>query len=288
MTICNLCGSTKCKAALSAVNTHGRHVVDIHDRFDYFRCQDCGNMFLTGVAVNADYYKRYYAGDYYGEARQESFSAKVEMWYSRHAVRARERLFSPFVTSPRGKPALLDIGCGSGSFLELLDSGRYEKYGIELNPEGVKASRAKGLNIFEGDLRTVDFGQTAFDVVTLWHVLEHVQEPLSFLKRIKAVKRTEGTVVISVPNTDGLGFRFGKQWWFHLDAPRHLFLPNRESMTRLLTAAGFQVEDVICQAWEYPLDLLWSVRHSPALCCIYPLYPLAKLLSRETLMFIAK
>ncbi|MDD4869458.1 MAG: class I SAM-dependent methyltransferase [Kiritimatiellae bacterium] len=202
-------------------------------------------------------------------------------------MQVRNRIIRRHAISDTPKISILDVGCGSGHFLELLDVEHYDKYGAEINPQGVRLCREKGLTVYDHDIRVTDFGNKTFNVITLWHVLEHVSSPVPFLKKIKEIKKRDGVVVISVPNTDSMGFKLGKQWWFHMDAPRHLFLPNINSMKMLANSADLQIVDVICPRFEFPLDLFWSVKKSPALCVVYPLYPLFKLLSRETLIYVA-
>jgi 2-polyprenyl-3-methyl-5-hydroxy-6-metoxy-1,4-benzoquinol methylase len=272
---------------LSPCNTHGRHVLDINEQFDYCRCLECGNVFISNVVVNERFLEKYYSCDYYNDDGNTVLE-KFAKLYSSFAVRTRNNIIRKYSRSGHNKLSVLDIGCGSGSFLEHLDAEQYEKYGVEINQQGIQLCQSKGIKVYDRDVRSVDFAGKTFDIVTLWHVLEHVNNPVSFTERIKAIKKTDGIIFVSIPNTDSLGFKLGKKWWFHLDAPRHLFLPNVVSMTKLINSAGLQIVDVFCPKFEFPLDLFWSVRKSPVLLAVYPLYPLFKLVSRETLVFILK
>ncbi len=288
MTACSICGSESHTLALSACNTHGRHILDSSERFDYYRCAQCDNVFVANIVADHHFQEKYYPQGYYDGSGKTSFFTKcAELYYGR-GVRIRERMIRKYAEPGAEKLSILDVGCGSGSFLELLNGGHYDKYGVDVNPEAIRLCRSKGLTVFDGDIREEDFGGKTFDVITLWHVLEHVSNPVGFMKRLGAIKKSNGIIVVSVPNTDSLGFRAGKEWWFHTDAPRHLFLPNAASMAKLVDSAGMQIVDTIHPKFEFPLDLFWSVRKSPLLLAVYPLYPLFKLFSRETLVFIVK
>lgn len=105
---------------------------------------------------------------------------------------------------------------------------------------------------------------------------------------IKRILKKDGILVISTPNTDCLGFKYGKSHWFHLDVPRHLILYNRKSLEYLLNKAGFKIIREKNIFYDFPLDLFWSIRKSWMKYFIYPFYPIFKYLSKETLLFICK
>jgi 2-polyprenyl-3-methyl-5-hydroxy-6-metoxy-1,4-benzoquinol methylase len=288
MPICNICHSDSCEEAFTACNVHGRHVLNANERFDYHRCTNCGNVFLHGVKVDGDFYRKNYADDYYGkQLPSNSCIERLANTLARCSNRAKTQTILKHVRKATARINLLDIGCGGGDFLHELPQDTFEGCGVDVNEKAVAICRQKGLRAYGGDIRHMRLAAAPFDVITLWHVIEHEADPVSFLARIKEIKKPEGVVVFSVPNTDSLGFRLGRGNWFHTDAPRHLFLPNTRSIETLLTLAGLTLRSVSCWHFEFPLDLFWSIRKTREAFFLIPMYPVCKLYSRETLTFVA-
>ena len=97
-----------------------------------------------------------------------------------------------------------------------------------------------GVNVIAGDFLELDV-EGPFDAVTMWHVLEHLPDPLGAVVRAVDLMRPGGRLVISVPNVDSLQARFGGERWFHLDLPRHLFHFGPRSPSALVERAGLRV-----------------------------------------------
>lgn len=113
-------------------------------------------------------------------------------------------------------------------------------YGTEFSPAACDLARAKGIEVRQGDLLNAAFPSESFDVVTLWHVFEHLPEPRNELAEIQRILRPGGLLVIEVPNCGSMGFRFTKEKWYHFDVPRHLQHFTPETMRKLLMAASFR------------------------------------------------
>jgi 2-polyprenyl-3-methyl-5-hydroxy-6-metoxy-1,4-benzoquinol methylase len=138
------------------------------------------------------------------------------------------------------KLRILDIGCGNGEFLAHISDTKFEKYGLEINTKGYELCKEKKLNVFNEELKDVQFEDGFFDVITLWHVIEHLEFPHDILQSAKKLLNKEGILIIATPNTNSLGFRYGQQFWYHLDSPRHLVLFNDESLKYILKACGLK------------------------------------------------
>ena len=110
---------------------------------------------------------------------------------------------------------ILDIGCGNGDFLSKLDSSRVERYGIEINKRGCEMCLRRGLRAYNQELTNIDFQDKKFDVITLWHVLEHTEKPMELLNKIYQILKKDGVLAFITPNTDSFGFKWGKENWFH-------------------------------------------------------------------------
>jgi SAM-dependent methyltransferase len=136
---------------------------------------------------------------------------------------------------------LLDVGCGKGRFLGAAKEAGWEVLGVEFAPASAEAARRTyGVEVVVGDFLEVSL-EGDFDVVTMWHVLEHLPHPSAALDRAADLLRPGGRIVISVPNIDSLQARFGGEQWFHLDLPRHLFHFSPRSLSAIVERAGLRV-----------------------------------------------
>jgi SAM-dependent methyltransferase len=139
---------------------------------------------------------------------------------------------------PPGK--ILDVGCGLGHLLSGVDP-RWERHGIEISGYAAEKAREHG-KIFHGDLRSAAYPDRSFDVVTLYHVIEHMEDPERELREIKRVMKPGGFLVVGTPNFDSAAARrFGDKFRLLHDWT-HISLFGAESLRRLLEDNGFDVE----------------------------------------------
>jgi len=177
-----------------------------------------------------------YDSSYYGE-QVAKFSGPVERVIEKFR---RHRARSSAGTLP-ARAKVLDIGCGNGRFLSYLISAGHQGYGVEL--PGASARRAAtvpGLVLKVGRLEEGDFPAHFFDLITLWHVYEHLEEPAATLDQIARILKPGGYLKLSLPNIASWQARIFAGHWFHLDPPRHLFFQDGASLRRAVQDRGFQ------------------------------------------------
>jgi SAM-dependent methyltransferase len=204
------------------------------ERFTYLRCSGCGLVFLNPRPDSGEILK-YYAGDYYGEGDRK-FRAWLEMPRLYFAGRRVKRLrrFLP----PQGRA--LDIGCGQGTFLKLLAQAGWQVQGTELSADSARRAGHAGIPVSVGEIRERQFAESSLDLVTLWHVIEHLCDPGSVLRRLRPMLGKNAVIAISTPNIESLQARIFLGKWFHLDPPRHLYLFSPKALTDLFAREGFR------------------------------------------------
>jgi ubiquinone/menaquinone biosynthesis C-methylase UbiE len=117
---------------------------------------------------------------------------------------------------------ILDIGCGRGIMLSQLKQRGWQATGTEISEELAAASQKSGITVHvQADLRDCRFEANSFDVITLWHTLEHIANPAETLAEIHRILKPNGVVLIEVPNFDSWQSIIARGQWFHLDVPRH-------------------------------------------------------------------
>lgn len=165
----------------------------------------------------------------------------------------------------RGLPAgrrLLDVGCGNGHFVAEIGTAGWHADGIDLDAVSVAAGRTLGLEL---EVQSVEERAAshpgAYDAVTLSHVVEHVAEPVEFLRSVRTLLRPGGVVWVATPNLHSTGHsRYGASW-LGLEPPRHLVVHTGPSLLRTLELAGF-VDGRILSPAERPSTLF---RYSDAI-----------------------
>ncbi|WP_298419127.1 class I SAM-dependent methyltransferase [uncultured Kordia sp.] len=211
------------------------------------KCTHCHAYTLAPTPTTEQLDKAYNTG-YYGEG-EAKFNPIIEFGVNLFRSMRASRAVKGIPES--GK--LLDIGCGSGAFLNFL----HKKYNLQLSGleiEGDAALRAadqnKGFTLYTGFLQTTDFSKETFDVITIYHVFEHLLTPNEDLGKIQQILKPNGRLVISMPNIDSWQAKFFKDDWFHLDVPRHLIFFKPKDFKRMMQAKGFEIETERYISWE--------------------------------------
>lgn len=230
---CAVCGGREPLEALSAREPYGLTA----EPLQLVRCASCGHLYVSprpeGAELSRFYFREYYRG-------------------SGRLAAAFEFLKSARVVAGRPAGRLLDVGCGDGAFLEAMQKRGWEGWGVETAQDGAALARARpGLTIIEKPLPGGGLPAGQFDMVTLWHSIEHMEDPAAVLNEARRVLKDGGTLFLAFPNGASWEFSLFGARWFHLDMPRHLHLFSPRGMERLLAACGFQVERIDGWAWDY-------------------------------------
>jgi len=165
----------------------------------------------------------------------------------------------------RHKPAgnrVLEIGCAQGKLLNNLPSV-FEKFGIEVNESGRRyiQDHYPNITVYQDDIEHESFGDYSkkYDIIIMWHVLEHIKNPSVFLQRLSSLLNKNGVFIFEVPNRNSLGFRLTRKQWFHLDTPRHLYHFNQHSLKQLLNQQGLKIVAYSGNTIDYWHDLTISI-----------------------------
>ncbi|MBI3607389.1 MAG: class I SAM-dependent methyltransferase [Nitrospirae bacterium] len=226
-----------CGAPLDRIASLGTDYIT-HQEFPVQACDGCG---LVQTGIDESTVSDAYAG-YYGK-RQSFFEAITNRLRERRIVRALRR----------DEPGtILDVGCGRGGFLARMRAAGWTATGLERPGSGYEEVwKRNGIAVKTGTWDDAEFSDGLFDVVTFWHVFEHLPSPRRALQKVSFVLKPDGMLVIAVPDIDGLQARLFKANWFHLDVPRHLFHFSLDTLSALLQQHGFTIIAVNRYSFEY-------------------------------------
>lgn len=207
-----------------------------HSRFRLVQCHDCGLGSLHPRPALAEI-DEFYPPSYYGAAGAK-FRPAIERAV-RWAARRRTKWLQQGLPK-RGR--VLDVGCGRGTILNEMARDGYLAHGFEVSEEAAEGLHPAVKLAVGLQLADADYPDEHFDLVTAWHVLEHVADPRETLIEMRRILQPYGRVAIAVPNFGSLQARLFGPAWFHLDLPRHLFHFSAATLRTLLTDCGFEVE----------------------------------------------
>ena len=135
--------------------------------------------------------------------------------------------------------ALLDVGCASGDFLAVAESAGFDAQGVEPEPTSSARARRRGLRVTSATLEEASFEDATFDVVTLFHVLEHMDSPRAGLVEVRRILGPGGLLAIETPTIDSVWFALMRRRWRQL-IPDHYYFFAEATLGRLLEECGFQ------------------------------------------------
>jgi SAM-dependent methyltransferase len=212
---CTACGS----AARLAFETPDLNRRISPTLFRYYQCPACGLIFLSPIPSDLS---AYYPGDYHSFPRTKDAVAQAAE-PERYKLDVITRFASP--TPARGA-RLVEIGPSWGAFLHLAKNAGFEAEAIEMDPICCRyIEETIGAKVVRSDDPASALSRLPpYDVIALWHVIEHVADPWSLLQSAAARLNPGGILVIATPNPEAFQFRITRRRWPHVDAPRHVAL----------------------------------------------------------------
>jgi 2-polyprenyl-3-methyl-5-hydroxy-6-metoxy-1,4-benzoquinol methylase len=234
---CPVCNNTSFKEFLS-----GKDFFLTGKDFSIVECCSCGFRF-TNPRPEENHISSYYdSPDYI--AHDAASSSAVQVLYTavrKIALRGKCSLIKKYSSGKN----LLDIGCGTGEFLNYCSKKGFSAIGIEPNEKARKyATGTLGVKVF--DIPELgSFREHSFDFITMWHVLEHVHNLRERMDQIRRLLSPEGTLLIAVPNCYSRDARFYGTFWAAYDLPRHLYHFTPLSVKKLLEKSGFVLKKTI-------------------------------------------
>ena len=207
--------------------------------YDLYECDTCEIATLHPFPSEEELSKLYSCGNYRTGAGKR-FGFLIEFLVYLERIRKRRRI-NQFI-----KPGkILDIGCGRGLFLDVMRRGGWNTIGTELNEETASyAIKTYDSKIFTGDIIQHKLPAESLDAVNINQVLEHLKNPHKVIEESHRLLRKGGILIISVPDLRSPQFTIGKENWFLLDLPYHLFHFTEEGLSKVLKKNKFKIKHI--------------------------------------------
>ena len=222
---------------------------------DILECSDCGLVYLSSLSHIKE--------GHYEESGMHNSEINIEKWLQECKKDDNRRY--EFVKDKVVDKALLDFGCGAGGFIEIVKQYTRKVSGVELEKSLQTSFKKRNLNVFANLLEVQKEG-LKYDLITAFHVIEHLQNPKRVLKDLSSLLEENGEMIVEVPNSDdalltlyeNIDFQNFSYW------SQHLFLFNENTMTELIKQSGLRL-NWIRHIQRYPLSnhLYWMAKGHP-------------------------
>ena len=208
------------------------------DSWNVYKCSSCGLGFLDPRPTEEDIAKLYskeYCEKYFIEGgKPNSAEFKKRLSLETHRIR--------FFKGIKGKGRVLDIGCGYGYFLAACRNHGYDVQGLDISGWASQHATEKlDLPITLGLIDEVELPHQSFDIITMWHFLEHTPNPRKAILKARDWLKNDGVLIIDVPNYEGTDARKNWKEWVGWSVPYHLYHFTPQTLKQLLLVCGFHV-----------------------------------------------
>lgn len=239
---CPVCKETYFKDFLEVKD----HMIT-QEEFKIVECDSCGFHF-TNPIPEVDKIGEYYKSEEY-ISHSSNKKGLINYLYNKvRGITLKEKV--KWLRNETEGKALLDIGSGTGHFLRAANENGFNGIGLEPDAEARDFAHKNNHVRSSSQEELYNIDDNTFDVITMWHVLEHVYDLRKDLKRIDEILRSNGKLFIAVPNMNSYDARFYKKYWAAYDVPRHLYHFKKNDISRLLLDFGFDLKKVIPMKYD--------------------------------------
>jgi 2-polyprenyl-3-methyl-5-hydroxy-6-metoxy-1,4-benzoquinol methylase len=218
--------------------------------YEVMENQEYDLLVTSPVPIDLENY--YQSEDYISHTdSKKSFFDKVYQGVKTYTLKKKVALVNSF--SPQEK-TILDIGAGTGDFLLECLKNKWKTFGVEPNLKAREISKNKNI-LLEKEIAI--FKDKKFDVITLWHVLEHVENLDEYIQKLKKLLKENGTLIIAVPNYKSFDAKYYGEFWAAFDVPRHVWHFSQTSIKKLFKHVSMKVVKVVPMKFDsYYVSLL--------------------------------
>jgi len=199
------------------------------------------DMLITSPKPEEDKLGKYYESDDYISHTDGKRSLFEKAYHFIKNIALKNKL-SLINNLNESKGSLLDIGAGTGDFLLVAKDNGWKSIGIEPSEKARTIAKSKGVELKSS---LSEFENHSFDVITMWHVLEHVPNLDEQIQELKRLVKPNGSIVIAVPNFKSYDANYYKEFWAAYDVPRHLWHFSKTAIEKLFAKEDLELVKIL-------------------------------------------
>lgn len=255
ITICPVCNQDKFTSYITS-----KDYTITGEEFALQQCSHC-QFILTNPRPASESIGRYYESDNYisHSGKSKTLFDKIYLTARNITLGWKHELIARYYSTPK---RILDFGCGTGNFLNHMKQKGWDIRGVEPNTTAREKSNQLLSNQVFKELESLD--DQCFEVITLWHVLEHIHDLNYTIQKLKNRLSTNGYLIIAVPNPNSHDSQYYRSYWAGYDVPRHLWHFTQETMRTLLLKNGLEIVQIEPMKLDaFYVSLLSEGYHNP-------------------------
>lgn len=210
------------------------------ESFALVKCRSCELVF-TNPRPEENNLAKYYQSDQY-ISHTDKANSLINLVYKLVRTYTLNQKASLIRKINNGVGSLLDYGCGTGDFVKTTSKKDWQAFGYEPDPEARKLASSKNPDKILDSLKQCP---EELDIITAWHVIEHISDLTSTLKTLTKKLKSGGHLIVAVPNHRSLDAQHYKEYWAAYDLPRHLYHFDRDSMEQLAKKIKLKIVDTL-------------------------------------------
>jgi|DEB19_MinimDraft_2_1074335.scaffolds.fasta_scaffold05796_2 2-polyprenyl-3-methyl-5-hydroxy-6-metoxy-1,4-benzoquinol methylase len=231
------------------------------ENFNLQRCKKCTFLF-TNPRPDTNEIGKYYQSDKYvshaGKKEGLGIMYKIYDIVRNYSINQKLNLIKKYNSSGN----LMDLGCGLGYFLEgAVKDKTFDCIGVDISDDTIKYVKDTFGYEVKNESEIDNLPQNNYDVITQWHVLEHVHFLNERMKQLNNLLKHDGTLFIAVPNSNSWDAKKYKEYWDGYDVPRHLYHFNKKSIKLLMEKHGFEIIEIKPLIFDAPYISMRSEIH---------------------------
>ncbi len=234
-------------------------------KFNLLHCDACSFVFTSPRPTAEGIVKYYQSGNYISHSNeQKGIISKIYYYVRERALARKLNIINEFSTQnnqQNNEKHLLDMGCGVGAFLDICAQNNWNIEGVETDTEArnlaiktlsnnqkKQENSNQEITIFADvfEIKT----EKKYDIITLWHVLEHIHELDKTITHLKNLLKPNGKLIIAVPNLESDDAKFFGRFWAAYDVPRHLYHFSKKTLTQLFERHNITLEKILPMKYD--------------------------------------
>ena len=257
---CPVCGGAHLKRVMTCTDFYASG-----EQFELYSCEDCGFTFTQGVPVEAEIGKYYETPDYISHTDTRKGAMNNIYHYVRSYMLGRKaRLVAKEAHRKTGR--LLDIGTGTGYFSDTMVRRGWKVEAVEKSPQAREFAKTHFELEVKPESALKEFAPASFDVITPWHVMEHLESLNETWETLRELLTEKGVLIVAVPNCSSYDAKRYGEYWAAYDVPRHLWHFTPGTIQQLASRHGF----IMAARHPMPFDAFYvsmlSEKHRGSSC----------------------